>query len=380
MDAPLIFTPEVLAQAAEAARNKPYTASLLLRLAALPRKRGGDALRTQIEQVAALVPHAQRSRILGPLGLPAPPEENVRSRLGELLLAKMLDNLGWHVTFEPKLEGGTPDYLIAKGDEAYVVEVHSVSRLATSICEDSVARIRDKLHGLLSHTPISIRSASVPGTSSLKPFVAYLKRLLSSSPAPGEHVFHKDQVLIVFRTLAPLPEPMPVFFGSSGSGSGNYCSAIRAHIDGKLKKYKIPLIVALDFFDPFDAFDDVVDVLLGEPVMRIPVAFGDEPPENPTYGRADDGLVLRPDAQGERARRRLQAVLPFHLATATDGRYAVRARILANPMAPSRLDLAPLAPIPRLIVIGETEGEPVMHYVDERGEPFGAEPTWLHVP
>lgn len=376
---PLIFTPEVIAAAATAKR---YSAPLLLKWARRSVQDGGDALRAQLERAAAAVPESQRSRILGPLRLTAKSDDQVRGTAGYLLLAKTLSDLGWQVEYEPEVDGGTPDLRITKGSETYVVELRRVGWLPSGICENSVARIRDALDGLQFHTMISIRSASVSGSASLKPFVNYLRRLLSSSPEPRTHVFHEGGVLVVFETLERWPEPMPVVCSWRGQVTvGSNRGAIRQHLDAKLKAYKVPIIVALDFYEPYRVFDDVVDVLIGQPVIRIPVAVEpDVIPSEPELGRADDGLVFDRGASGERARSRLQAVLPFYLDRVHDGAFAVCARVIANPGASSNSGLASFSPIPRLVVVDESGDKRTMEYLDEHGRSMGLDVRWQHVP
>jgi hypothetical protein len=87
------------------------------------------------------------------------------------------------------------------------------------------------------------------------------------------------------------------------------------------------------------------------------------------------------DDDGRRARSRLQAVLVFGFSR-TDSGLAVRARALANPAAAPSIQLAEFAPIPRLVVVGETADGVTMNYLDELNRPLAAETlgAWSHVP
>src|SRR3954470_8813343 len=63
---------------------------------------GGERIREQIERAAALVPELRRLRVLGPLTLKSI-DDQVRTTVGMLRLAKTLSDLGWYVEHEPVL-------------------------------------------------------------------------------------------------------------------------------------------------------------------------------------------------------------------------------------------------------------------------------------
>jgi hypothetical protein len=124
---------------------------------------------------------------------------------------------------------------------------------------------------------------------------------------------------------------------------GGQHDVVRGHINEKLTKYKVPLIIALDFFDAADAFSTVEEVMLGREVFHVPIDLsGSGKMLEPRAGRAGDGLLVRLGDDGQRARSRLQAALVFGF-QAVDS-MAVRARVLANPAAPQQLRLTQFAP------------------------------------
>lgn len=380
-DRPIIFTAGLLAAAAMAPK---HAAPLLLRWAAQAEDCGGPRRREQIERAAAMVPIDQRPRVLGQLLGKSASDDQVRAALGSLLLGKMLTDLGWHLEFEPDLAGGTPDFRITKGDQSFFVELRRVASPPRQPSDATIAAIRDALANLETHTPITVRSAHVSGRASLKPFVRHLKTLLAGNPEPGRHTFHEGEVLVVFNIGERWTEAMPAFFGWSGAFTyGGQHAEVREHLNAKLSKYKIPLIVALDFVDPLEPFRTVEETLLGRPVMRIPVDLsGGGAVGEPERGRADDGIIFGGSSDSERARSRLQAVLPFCLRTADDGSFAVQARALANPGMAMPLSLEAFAPIPRLVVTDESKGVRTMDYLDAKGMRFDVKAlaSWQHVP
>jgi len=233
----IIFTDELLQTAARSPRHQ---APLLHQWVNLSGERG-EVLREQIERAASRVPEGKRPQVLGPLLAKSSSDDQIAATVGSLLLAKTLTNLGWVVEFEPEEAGGTPDFRIRKGEKTYVVEVRRVEERKIDSLETAVARIRDALVGIKTRTPISIRSASVGGGASLKPFVRNLKTLLDTGPPPGRHSYHEGEVYVRYDVINPFEEPINVVAGwSGGRSTGDQNEEVRKHINEKLGKYKIP--------------------------------------------------------------------------------------------------------------------------------------------
>jgi hypothetical protein len=378
--APIVFTPELLAAAARAPQ---HDAPLLFRWAALSEDLGGGALRAQIESAAALVPHHQVRRVLGPL-LRLGTNDQVRAAVGGLLLAKTLQELGWAVDFEPEIDGGTPDLRITKRDVSFVVEVRRVEAHGAPPVSKALARLQDALSGFETLHPIWIRATQIDGQASLRGFTQFIKSLLSGEPAVGRHSYHRDRVLVVFDVCQRADDPVPAILGWAGGVTfGGQHDVVRVHLNKKLFAYKVPLIVALDFYNSVNPFRTVEDVLLGRQLIQVPIDLsGASDAGEPELTRADDGLVFHPGSDGDRARRRLQGVLPFELVTAADGRYAVRARVLENPIAEGVAGLDAFEPIPRLAVVERTEQHVTMRYGGQGGRALAPEQlaAWQHVP
>lgn len=379
MSQPLIFHRTLLDAAAGAPR---YRAPLLLRWAA-QRGTRGSMLRRQLERAAKQVPEAQRRRVLGFLLSASASDDQVRTTVGVLLLAKTFCDLGWSVQYEPETAGGTPDLRITKGDARFVVEARRIPAADRQPSDRAVARIRDALAGLQTRTPISIRTATVDEQASLRPFVRYLKDLLNSGAEKRRgHTFHERGVLVGFDIGGPFPRPMNAVMGWSGRVlHGRQRAEVRTALDEKLRKYKVPLVVALDFFDFLDPFETVEEELFGSEVTHVPIDLGDgRATRQPYAGRTADSMLLRTASEGERARNRLQAVLAFALLPTEEGPYELRARVYANPIAP--LPLKEFAPIPRLVVIGEHGDHRGFAYVGHRHRRLSAKGLagWRHVP
>jgi len=175
---------------------------------------------------------------------------------------------------------------------------------------------------------------------------------------------------------------VPVIFGWSGGFShGDDRTQVRAAIQEKLGKYKLPLVVALDFFHPLRPFETTEDVLLGALAYSIPVDLDGGPGGAPTFTRIQDGLLVERGHGGRRARARLQALLPFHLPYGPDGRLLFYGRILANPLLEEPLPLKEFAPMPRLVVSKSKPGH-MEYVVHDDKKPADGELLirWHHVP
>lgn len=83
--------------------------------------------------------------------------------------------------------------------------------------------------------------------------------------------------------------------------------------------------------------------------------------------RKPDAIVSRRDADGDRVRNRLEALLPFEVHVADSG-FAIRARVLANPAKDEVAGLGEFRRIPSLLRLDpETLG-----YFGADGKPLGA--------
>ncbi|HZI16182.1 MAG TPA: hypothetical protein VE153_37810 [Myxococcus sp.] len=283
-----------------------------------------------------------------------------------LLLAKTLGDLGWVVEHEPEEAGGTPDLRISRNGYTYLVEVIRVTRQPPSDEERALFQIRDALRAVRTTTPLILHSVRVPGNASLKPFVRYIKDVLSRPPPEGHQVFEGNGVRISYEVRPPLAQGMEVpaaaFLPVRVLHGGGH-ELVRAALNTKLERYKTPLIVALDLFDLSLSFATVEDVLFGERV----ITFDFDPKEGTTgegrLSRSDSGLLMSVGHSGARARERLVGVLPFRLSgSAPDGSWMVNARLLANPAREPLHDFAEFAPIPRLVVHRESEGVRHLRY------------------
>jgi hypothetical protein len=379
---PIVFTDELMNDAASAPR---HAAALRTRWAARAGERA-EAVRSQIERAAAWVPVDQRPRVLGPLLSKSAPDDQVRACLGSLLLGKSLSDLGWGVQLEPTVDGVTPDLLIRKGAEEFLVEVRRIPPRERPENERALARVRDSLDDLRTHTPISLRAVSVDGQASLAGFRAHVDALLAEPHVPkGPQTFQEQGVFVAFDVHKRYPEPMPGVIGLPNRVyHGNQHAEVRAALDEKLRKYKVPIIIALDFFDWFDPFRVVEEVLLGTEVMRIPIDMnGSGAAGEPYAARAEDSILIQRDSTGRRARGRLQAVLAFSLLVEQEtGEYELRARAFCNPAAELPPPLREFAPMPRLVVVDETPTERRLAYraKGSRGVKTDQLNRWRHVP
>ena len=376
--APLIFTPDLMARAAKAPR---HSSPLLMRIAARDDDMGGPARRAQLERAAAIVPPEQRGRVLGPV-LKGGTDDQVGAALHALLLAKALHDLGWQVEFEPEVDGLTPDLRISKDSNDFIVEIRRVEGFVDYNAR-ALARLADSLESKSTRTPVSVRSITLPASASLKPFVRHLEKLWQEQAAPGEYSFHQDGVFVVFELVGPFDEPWPAYWGSTGGASfGGQHTDVQEHLDDKLRRYKFPHIVALDFVDPWNPERTVEDALFGQRIVYVPVSLNGGDPGEPYPGRAPDGIVFKGGDQGRRVRTRLQGVLAFWFEVSDSGDLVMRARVFENPGSTVPVGLGMFAPIPRIGLVERTEQGGVMRYVDSEGAVLDSDAimSWGHVP
>jgi hypothetical protein len=376
----LIFTRELI----ETASNFPiHSAPLLYQWAACPDERGGAALRNQIECAAFLVPEEKRPRVLGPLIARSRQDVQDRATVGVLLLAKTLFDNGWSVEFEPNISDGTPDLKIKKEGAEFVVEVKSISRPKLNSSNDVINKIYDLLDGKETQRPIYIDSASNFNGRSLKPFINYLEELWNNEVPSGDYVFDENGVSVKF-VLYQFESPCAAVLGHLGEPIyGGQHKYVRDAIDEKVKRYGFPLIVALDFVEFLDPFIIVEEVLIGSNVIQFQVdPTGKRAAGEPYAGRANDGILIRRDASGDRIRSRLQAVLAFSMSGTGEGAFEVRGCVFVNPADKTKLQLREFIPIPRLVVVSETATERTLRYLDSNDKAIdkGQIGVWRYVP
>ncbi|ATB29996.1 hypothetical protein [Melittangium boletus] len=357
----LIFTPDLMLLVK---RNQQYSGPLLHRLALIDGTEG-EALRDQIECAAAAVPGDKHQRVLGPIRGKKSSDDQVMDALGTLLLAKTLADLDWEVEYEPEEAGGTPDLRIRKGNAVYLVEVRRAAGPLRDVMSKDISRLRDALSGLKTRTPIGIRRARINGQSSLKPFLKHLQALLAV-PRPDEiQVFDQDGVYVQFHVHKALETEVSALAGWMGAPMhGQNLDAVRAAIHEKLGKYKVPLIVALDLRNLPESFHAMEDIVLGQTIVKVPIRTdGGDFDDTVQVVRANDSIFAETGSNGERARTRLQALLPFQLRSLDSKLYTVQVRVFANPVLDPFLQLHEFDPIPRFIVTEETAEGRVMNYM-----------------
>jgi hypothetical protein len=338
-----------------------------------------ERLRQQIEAAAALVPRAQRTRVLGPLSLKAR-DDQVKSAVGVLFLAKMLDDFGWSVDFEPVVGTQTPNLLIRRGATEYIVEVR---RVVGRAAEDTQAHklVQRALKHIRTATPLHITAMQVDGSASLRPFVQHVERMLATHPLPaGSQHFTSTGVTIVFEVGdhgADKPIFPAVFSWPTRVLHGNDADRAEAAINDKLRTYKQPIVVALDLDGVLGSFDDVIEAFYGERKMIVPVQMdGNSPPEEARLGPMQDGMLVGRDRNAERARERLIALLPFSWGMTSEANgFDIYARVLANPAFEPAQTFREFAPIPRFIV----DSRPDDHTVMMRWEPPLNPSGWRHI-
>lgn len=357
----LIFTPELMRLVNP---NRPHSSPLLHRLALIDGPEG-EALREQIERAAAAVPEDKHQRVLGPIRGKSSSDDQVEDSLGTILLAKTLADMGWEVEHEPDEAGGTPDLRIRKGGAVYLVEVRRVAGPLQDVFSTGISLLRDALRELKTRRPISIRHTRIDGQSSIKPFVKHLRELFAGPSPDGLQVFDQKGVCVHFDVHKELDIEVSAIAGWTGEpmlGAGD--EDIRAAIHEKLGRYKVPLIVALDLRNLPWSFHAVEDVVLGHNVIKVPIRMdGGDVDEPVRVARAADSIFAEAGSNGERARTRLQALLPFRLSSLDSGLYSVQARVIANPALNPFPQLCEFDPIPRLVVTEETAKGRVMNYM-----------------
>lgn len=376
----LIFTPDLMQ------RVKPtqqHSGPFLHRLALIAGPEG-EALREQIERVAAAVPESKHQRVLGPIRGKSSSDDQVEDALGTLLLAQTLTDLGWEVEHEPEEAGGTPDLRIRKGEVVYLVEVRRVAGSMRDVFSRDISLLRDALSDFETKTPIYIQRVRVDGQSSLKPFVKHLKKLLAGPRPVKLQVFNQDGVYVQFHVHKPLETEIPAVSGWAGEPIlGQDLEAIRAAIHEKLGRYKVPLIVALDLRHLPWSFHAIEDVVFGQTVVKVPIRMDGGAVDEPVrVARANDSIFVEAGSNGERARTRLQALLPFQLTSSDTRLLAVQARVIANPALVPAPQLREFDPIPRLVLTEQTSERGLMNYMVESTRITDTKElaNWRHVP
>jgi hypothetical protein len=357
----LIFTDDLIARA----RAQPEARRSLIHRWAVFEGPAREAARYQLDAAASLVPPSQRARVLGLLH--SNDDKQVMAAAGVLLLAKVLGDHGWLVEHEPSISGGTPDLRIQKGQADFLVEIRRV--VGDLGVPTAYPRLRAALTGIQTKTPASFTAIEVDGGASLKRFRAFLLQVLSEKRI-GPQVFAEPGVLIRFELHHhPREHETEVIF--------SYCAReemitiderpkVRAALDEKLRKYRFPLIVALQGIDEGDLFRAAEDELFGSVVCVFPTGQAEGSARTPWIERQSDSAVVRPDSNGDRVRARLEALLPFVVNITGQG-FAVRARLLANPAKPGVAGLEEFRPIPSVLHLGSTR----MGYVGAEGKPLG---------
>lgn len=337
-----IFTEELLA----AARAQPEAKRRLIHRWATFSGPGREEARCQLDAAADLVPPGQRPRVLRPLY--SSDDKQVFAAAGVLLLAKVLHDQSWAVEFEPKVFGVTPDLRIRKREATFLVEARHVE--GDLGLPPAYQRLQAELRGMRTRTPASFSRMEVDGRASLKGFKAFLRLALDEERA-GSQLHQESGVLIQFELhLPPLESETEVFFAYSGEGCWfDDRPAVEAALDEKLKKYPFPLVVALQGIHTGDLFSAAEDALFGTVVYEIPISHKSGGPAGPArMARKPDAVVARKNADGDRVRSRLEALLPFEVRV-TDNGFAVQARVLANPAKQEVAGLREFCPIPSLL-------------------------------
>lgn len=358
----LIFTDDLIS----AARARPEERRSLIQRWSLFEGPARDAARRQLEDAAILVPEPQRSRVLGPLFSES--HMQATTTTGSLLLAKVLRDQQWVVEYEPEISAATPDLRIRKGRAEFVVEIrHVAGDLALPPALD---RVRASLQDIRTNTPARFTVLEVDGGASLKPFRHFLMQALRK-PRSGPHEYRASGVHIRFTLdLSPRETLTGVFFsyGREDMISLDERPKVRAALDEKLKKYRFPLIVALQGIDDGDLFRAAEDVMYGSVVCIFPISHAKgDPPTPARVERLPDSAVLRSNSDGDRVRARLEALLPFTLQIASGRGFMLRARVLGNPARPEAPGLREFLPIPSVLPVDPER----MGYFGADGMPIG---------
>lgn len=369
-----VFTESVLA----AARSSPRASEFLVCRLALAHGTYGEGVRKQVESAAALVPEQQRGRVVSPLH--CDDRDKALAALNMLLLAKTLHDLGWSVEYEPVVLDGTPDLRIRRNAADFVVEVRQVIGDARLPNEREIERVYHALRGIRTRTPLALDAVSVSPAAPLGRFRKFVEETLVRRPR-GQLVFRDEGVLITFELLPELDAPIGAIAMHSGPAQWiDDRPDAEAAVQEKLKRYKCPLVIALDMVDCFDPFQTAEAVMCGSEVIRIPInmATGVAAGE-PQSARSANAIVLGRDRDAARARGRLQALLPFEVRRSRHG-VSIHARVLSNPYRVES-ELPEFEPIPVLTITGQDERSLTMEYVrggavlssDERDR-------WEHIP
>jgi hypothetical protein len=366
---PLLFTPERIAKAR--ARRRPYSGPPLDRLILLPDWYTGPR-RAQLERIAARVTEGKRARVLRPLD-----STSAAGTINQLLLGATLEELGWDVEHEPQLGKQTPDFRIRKSEAEFLVEVVRVEKVDPF--ERAVALIRDAFEPHTSHRPISITAARIDGSKSLKRLVAYVRSLGDAAAEKTRGKFQEDGVFVAFHLHERRPEPKRMLFSwSPGSRFGDHIDDIREAIAAKAKRYKLPLIVALDLVGVVRPFEETQSALYGKEAFSIPVRMdgGELPPGVPEVSliRLPDGPLIARGAGGKRARARLIGVLPFVVGGDSQYRFTVNAALLGTLLSTREL-LEPFTPIPTCVPTAIGEQEATMTWFGGQGVAL-EHPAW----
>lgn len=357
-----IFTDELLA----AARAMPEERRSLIQRWAIFEGASRDAVRRQLEEAAGLVPEVQRSRVLGQLY--SEDHLQVMATTGGLLLAKVLRDHGWIVEYEPEVSGTTPDLRIRKGSAEFVVEVRRI--VGDLRLPPAYERLRASLRDIPTKTPAHFTMIEVGGGASLNRFREFLLQVLRERRS-GPQEFREPGVRICFELhLTPRETETEVFFsyGRREMITLDDRPKVRAALDEKLKRYRFPLIVALQGIDDGDLFRAAEDVMYGSIVATFPISRASGEPLPPAHvERLPDSAVLRRNSDGDRVRARLEALLPFTLQIASGRGFMLRARVLGNPGRPEVPGLREFLPIRSVLPVDPER----MGYVGSDGEPFG---------
>lgn len=344
---PLLFTPELMARAQANAR--PFGGATFLEQLALFWGEDGARMRAQVERCAKRVPEEKRARVLTPISAPS---VQASAALNQLLLACVLEDNGWAVEHEPGLDGLTPDLLITKGEARFLIEVVQFAQQDPDAPQ--VAWIRDAFVGRTTHRPISIVTASIEGSASLRPFVDYVMGFDGLSRMRRRRRFRSQGVHVLFDLHPSFDAPMPVIFGWGGrTRYGLPKEEIRERIARKVKKYKAPIIVALDVVGVVHPQHATDEAFYGTTTYNYPFdpERGVDVGVEATMGRLLDGLLNQRGRDGDRVRERLVAVLPFEVDHALDNDllFRVAPALLANPLHPQASLLRAFSPIPRFV-------------------------------
>lgn len=344
--------------------------------------RTADAIRDQLEAAAELVPEHQRARILGQLR--SDQDDQAWGAAAVILLGLTLSNLGWSVQHEPVIDGNTPDLAIKKDNAEFVVEVRQVIGWTRDPDQRTYHFVKKALDGVTTTRPLHFTAAHVSPNVSLKRFRRHVEEIVSNPAVKGRQVFSDDGVLIAFIVGDDIGSKIPAFTGYVGQPmAGDDHDSVRAAIDEKLKKYKYPLIIALDMVDCIYPFMTVEEVLYGRNVIKIPINMATGGPAGePTWGRAADGIVVRRDRDAARARERLHAVLPLTCPLGDEG-FRVSARLFANPYSSEVAGLRGFKPIPRFLVGSSDSTSVTMQLFGGQDDAPIANPhgyLWTHLP